>query len=306
MNNLEKHERVKPYIKDQFNIIDFSRLGFENANKIMVIGPLDSGKTFLCRKILSFFLLKKLSPVCFFDLDLGQTSIGPPCTIGTTYPNSEKQLENLSDNPIANLAFIGSLYPYGFENKIYKSIRKILELPPNESRIVIDTTGFKNINNEVITFKCEKTKIIAPDIVILLAGSLNNNTKYFQLLKETTEKVEGKLLLFPPQSNFAFKTKSIRRAHHLKAFSYWLEGATQINLPSNLLNCDKVIMPKKEGRLVGLIDEGGLCVGGGILISENNNNLTIYGKLKPGGNISTIDIGTLKFEIDSWEVIYES
>lgn len=304
----KKHESFQYDIKNQFNITDFNRLGFEKARKIMLIGALDSGKTTLCRRILSFFLQKNLNPVCFFDLDLGQTSVGPPCTIGTMYIQTEKKLDNLIDYPIAHLAFIGSLYPYSFENKIYKSIKRILKLISNESRIVIDTTGYKKINSEVALFKCRKIEIIAPDILILLSETLNIDTKFLKLLNKTAKAIKGKLLLFPCQNSLLFKSKSMRRANHLKAFRYWLEGATYINLSTNSFGDDIKIddTEKAHGTLVGLMDEKGLCIGGGVLICKSRKKITIYGKLQPGGEISSISIGTLKFEINSWSIIYKT
>lgn len=293
-------------IKKQFEMKDFITLGFEKNNKIMIIGPLDSGKTYLCHKMISFFLIRKISQVCFFDLDVGQSSVGPPCTIGTTYLHSAKDLKNLCDNPIAHLGFIGSLYPYGFENKIYKSINNILDIMPSDSTIVIDTTGFKNIENKVIKFKCEKIKIISPDIVILLSDFSSKYTQITHFLREATEKVKGKLLIFPHQNTFALKPKLRRRTHHLKAFNCWLKDAMILNLPAKLLDFSKEVnvMQKNHGILVGFLDEKEMCIGGGILICKNNNNLTIYGNLKAGGKIASIDIGTLKFKIKSWEIIY--
>jgi len=55
---------------------------------VYVLGSTDRGKTTLCRNIISRFSQREL--VAYLDLDPGQSTIGPPATLGLAlYRNNE-------------------------------------------------------------------------------------------------------------------------------------------------------------------------------------------------------------------------
>ncbi|MCX6578570.1 MAG: Clp1/GlmU family protein [Candidatus Aminicenantes bacterium] len=296
--NLTKEEMGKAYdIQTEFDVTEFNHFDICRAKRIMVIGPLDSGKTTLCRKLISIFCSKQLMPIYFFDLDIGQSAIGPPGTVGSALIVEEGDMENLSENSNIYLGFIGSLYPYGVEDNVYRSMSIILDHIPINSVIIIDTTGFYEVSKEVLDFKCKKIKILSPDVVVFLSDDLNES-RFFLRLREETEKIGGKFLVLPYQSNNFSKTAIMRRAHHKNALRYWLENASYLKFPYHLLNFHPQLPDAHNirGRLVGIIDSKCLCVGGGILIDRITDTLTIYGKLKPGGDIASIEVGTLKLK----------
>jgi pantothenate kinase len=51
--------------------------------RVMIIGPVDSGKSTLCSFLLNYAVRQQRTPV-FVDLDIGQGSIGPPGTLSAS------------------------------------------------------------------------------------------------------------------------------------------------------------------------------------------------------------------------------
>lgn len=290
----------------QYTDSQFAAAGFDTALRIMIMGPTDCGKTYLCHKILSFLLRRRISPVGFFDLDIGQSSIGPPGTIGYRLIRSVDELEHLQDPPIIHLGFIGALTPYGNEGRVYSRIKDILRWTPTNVKMVIDTTGYRNVTPEVIRLKCEKIKIISPDIVILISCSYDN---LIRSLNKALIEVGGRLLLWPSLNPGLCKSVSVRRAYHLKAFGYWLDNADFMVFPAKSFNIKKndELDQQLQGKLVGLLDGTGRCVGGGIFICNNGKYITVYGTLRPGDKEAiSLVIGKVNFKPQSWKIVYEA
>jgi polynucleotide 5'-kinase involved in rRNA processing len=294
------------HIRKRITLEDFAKLSLREARKVMVIGALDTGKTSMCRKLMSYYLRAQRKGICFLDLDVGQSTVGPPCTIGIKRVNSKEDLSDLQRSSVEHLAFIGSLYPYGHERKVYQCLNRLLKSIPSNRTVIVDTTGYKEAGNKTIVFKRKKIMIIKPDIVLFLSQRPEREDRILRMLDIITRKVGAKLLILPPQNNFGSKSIELRRKRHQLAFSYWLSKARDIRVPIKSLASynELVVTPNQYGNLVGLLDENGFCVGGGILQGFRNDTLIVYGRKRPGGTITSIDISEQKFKMGSWKIIH--
>lgn len=131
-------------------------------NIIFIMGGVDTGKSTLAQFL--FKELGKVGPIALVDADLGQSTIGPPTTVGLAIGKGPKsRLEAL------NFRFVGSTSPIGH---LFQSLVAIKNLVDKASalrakRVVIDTSGFISgaIGRE---FKFQKIDLVKPNFIIAL------------------------------------------------------------------------------------------------------------------------------------------
>jgi len=133
-------------------------------NIIMVIGDVDTGKSTLCRFLIEKALAKGFT-VGFVDADVGQSSLGPPTTIGMKMLNSIDELDGVADN----LYFVGSLSPdrhllqciTGTKLMVNKALDKSAQI------VIVDTTGFISPPIGVV-LKQHKFDLVQPDHLVCI------------------------------------------------------------------------------------------------------------------------------------------
>ena len=142
---------------------------FENEGKIaLVLGGIDRGKTYFIRWLINH-LTKKGMKVAFIDGDVGQSSVGPPATIGMVLVN--KPVEALERLTADGIYFTGSITPA--KNLLpsvlglKKMAAKAIEIA---DKIVIDTTGFIKYPEGVI-LKQAKIELLEPDCIFAFSSS---------------------------------------------------------------------------------------------------------------------------------------
>lgn len=107
---------------------------------IVILGMTDSGKTSLI-KLLTYFFVKRNRKIGIIDLDIGQSTLGPPATIGMSIVD-KKRLKD-GNIPVDLMFFMGMISPARcidrFLDKAYKlhtaSKRKTIDT------LLVDTTG---------------------------------------------------------------------------------------------------------------------------------------------------------------------
>ena len=113
----------------------------ETGGTVLILGPLDSGKSTLC----TWAAQKALEAgrqVAVIDSDVGQSAIGPPGTLGLAFP--PLGFESLGQVRPAALAFVGAVTPEG------RFLEMVLGLEELHRRarargaevILVDTTGY--------------------------------------------------------------------------------------------------------------------------------------------------------------------
>jgi polynucleotide 5'-hydroxyl-kinase GRC3/NOL9 len=121
-----------------------SALDDDREKIFYILGSTDRGKTTLCRDLITRFSHGR--KVGYLDLDPGQSTIGPPATLGlASYRNNEEiQGERC-------LLFVGSISPRGHLLPILAGAKRLLEraLALGAGMVIIDSPGF--IHDEVAT-----------------------------------------------------------------------------------------------------------------------------------------------------------
>ena len=135
----------------------------------MLIGGLDSGKTTLAKRIATAAIAEGLS-VSILDADVGQSTIGPPTTVGLRTVKSDADLDPAELANADELAFVGATSPQGHLLPLVVGSRLLLDRARQRAAdlVVVDTTGLvSGVYGQVLKF--HKVASLQPDVVIGLA-----------------------------------------------------------------------------------------------------------------------------------------
>lgn len=136
----------------------------KNVRAIMVIGGSDTGKTTLVEGLADF--LSKHAATGVVDLDMGQSHIGPPTTIG--WGRLFGGFKGWGDIGIEDMYFTGTISPPGNLLPTIVGARRIVDKAKEKcDKLVLDTTGL--IDGPVgRVLKQYKIDILSPDVIIAL------------------------------------------------------------------------------------------------------------------------------------------
>jgi polynucleotide 5'-hydroxyl-kinase GRC3/NOL9 len=170
--------------------IDTELIDFLSCKKgiIFLLGETDTGKTTFANNLIKK-LVEKKKRVAFVDSDVGQSTIGPPTTIGLKIVNNEYDLINKSFD---ELYFVGSLSPRGHFLPMLIGTYKLSRLFLNEvEATVIDTTGLVHGNLGMV-LKFHKIELVEPQYVILFER--NKELKPYKDILKNNNKINTILL----------------------------------------------------------------------------------------------------------------
>ncbi|MGB9750401.1 MAG: Clp1/GlmU family protein [Caldisericia bacterium] len=263
-------------IKDDF---------IKNGKKLMVIGGSDSGKTTFIL-YLANEIFREGKSVGILDLDIGQSNIGPPGTIG--YGKVSKYLENLSEIEPVKMYFIGSVSPKGNLLQLVVGSYKLLKEMEKESLdyILIDTTGLiDGLIGELL--KHNKIELLDPDFIILF----ENENEIENLIKPFIFN-DKKIIRVKPSPYINERTRTERINYRNERFKEYFKNYKEVEIyfkEDNILglNLEKFIPPIDS--IVGFLDKDRFLVCLGIFKKINlyKNSIIV--------NIPNFDIKRIKF-----------
>jgi polynucleotide 5'-hydroxyl-kinase GRC3/NOL9 len=132
----------------------------------LLVGGLDSGKTTLASSIARAGIEAGLQ-VGFLDADVGQSTVGPPATVGLGICRSIQDLEPTSLARADHLAFVGATSPQGHLLPLVVGARLMLDRAREQGAdlVVIDTTGLvSGVYGQLLKF--HKVGVLQPDLVV--------------------------------------------------------------------------------------------------------------------------------------------
>jgi len=173
---LEKSEKTVP--EEWLSVVEELAKG---RGTVMLVGHVDSGKTFMATYIANK-LVDEGFKVAVVDSDVGQSSIGPPATIGMAV--MEKPEPFLNELKMEAGYFVGSTTPTGHLLPMVVGVRKLVDRARQVADcIVIDTTGMV-FGGPARALKLYKAEVVRPDIAVLLErrGELSHLAKQLEAL----------------------------------------------------------------------------------------------------------------------------
>ena len=132
----------------------------------VLLGGLDTGKTTVARRIAAAGVRAGLA-VGYLDADVGQSSVGPPTTVGLRVCRREADLEPEALAKADHLAFVGATSPQGHLLPLVVGTRTMLDRARAEGAdvVVVDTTGLvSGVYGQLLKF--HKATALQPDLVI--------------------------------------------------------------------------------------------------------------------------------------------
>lgn len=260
-------------IKPSEEWIEIGEVFERKGGRLFVIGASDSGKTTFLLFILNF-LIKKGKRVGMLDLDIGQSSIGPPTTVGFGIAN--KEVETLTEIKPEKLYFVGSVSPKGHLLQILIGAEKLIrEVEKHRvDHLLVDTTGL--VDGPVAEILKEaKIEIINPDFIILFEekGERENLIKPFIFS-------EKRIIRVKPSPYVSQRDREERIKYRENRFKEYFKDRKILKIifsEKNLLGIDLNYEIPPPGTLISLLDRDRFCISLGIVknFDREDNTMTI-------------------------------
>lgn len=250
----------KEWIKTKDNFI-------KNGKKLIVIGGSDSGKsTFILYLANEIFKIGK--SVGVLDLDIGQSNIGPPGTIG--FGIVRENLNNLSEIESEKACFSGGVSPKGNLLQLVVGSFKLLKEMERKflDYILIDTTGLVNgMIAEVL--KHNKIEVLDPDYIIIFEDENEIDNLINPFIYENK-----KIIKIKPSSNSIERTRLERMEYRNKKFREYFSNSKRIKIhfnENNIIGYDLKKYTPLQNSIVGFLDKDRFLLYLGILESIDND-----------------------------------
>jgi polynucleotide 5'-hydroxyl-kinase GRC3/NOL9 len=237
----------------------------EKGGLAVALGGMDSGKTTFC-KMVAAVAVRVGRTVAYLDTDVGQTTVGPPTTIGLKYVNSDSDLTPEALARPDQIYFVGDTSPQGHLLPLVVGAGKLAEDARRSGAdiILVDTTGLiGGTLGQILKF--HKLENLRPDWVV----GFQRGEELEPILGaiRRTMPVEVECLPIPETVRITTVDERIaNRREKLKAafeppVHRW-KVKPSVFIPQIPPDVDMTLL---DGLIVGMEDGKGSCMGLGIL-----------------------------------------
>jgi len=161
-----KKERVTEEYFMPGDWLEIANKILRDGRAVLVLGATDTGKS-ICTLLFANFWAKHGRKVGIVDVDIGQSDLGPPTTMGMVLIN--KPTKSLKEFSTDSLYFIGSTSPLNYFLPTICGTKKLVDEGKKKGAeiIIVDTTGLVK-GNPGRTLKENMIDIISPSHIIAL------------------------------------------------------------------------------------------------------------------------------------------
>jgi polynucleotide 5'-hydroxyl-kinase GRC3/NOL9 len=219
-------------------IIDFSLTGLEISGKweetleqigkgpgtVLVLGASDTGKSTIARFLVKGLVEKGLR-VGYVDADIGQSTLGPPATIGMALLRGREDLKG--EVPVS-LHFVGAISPQGYQLPHLVGLRRAVDEAGQGGAeiILVDTTGMVS-GEAAVELKYQKVLLLSPGYLLLLQRG-----RELEPLLRIFLKIGGfKLIKLGVSGRVKKKTREERVRYREESFRRFFQGSRVLGFP---------------------------------------------------------------------------
>lgn len=195
----------------------------------MVLGTVDSGKTSFCTYLVNK-LLNGERKIAILDGDLGQSDIGPPCTVA--YAIVSNPVTDLFNLEAENAFFVGVTSPSKATEKVISGLALLRDevLRRNPDYVVVNTDGWVE-GEDAVNYKAQLIEKINPNVIFYLQQN-EKLTPLLSMLKNfKTLKIDSPKTI---KQRSREKRRSLRELGYIK----YLKNAKVQSIPISWLNIE--------------------------------------------------------------------
>jgi len=256
-----------------------------SSGPVLVLGPVDSGKTTLVRSLAS--ALAAETPVLVVDADVGQSWIGPPATLGRAcIPRPRKRWTALKPQ---RLVFFGATSPAPATRACADALVRLVRdaRPP----VLVDTPGLvKGLPAEALWRRVASR--LTPGLVVAVRAGVDLGP----VLRPFRD-AEFRVLECDADPRVRVRRRDQRARYRDAAYRRALRGA-RVRWAAHARLAVRPAFPWRPaalepGRLVGLRDAAGRDLAIGVVRTVGRTRLGVLTSLDGLRDVSTVILGTL-------------
>ncbi len=257
-----------------------------DASTVLVVGRTDRGKTTWVRTWIDHWTSRG-ETVGWVDADVGQGVLGPPTvqSVAVCRPGRDPR--------VAARWFVGSTSPRAHMLPCVVGVLRLAARAREEGcgRVVVDTTGLVAPSEGGVALKTWKAEALAPCTVV----GLEVDGELEPILGPMEGDPRFQVVRVPPGRGVRCRSFEERAAARAQRFREHLAGGREVLLPRETpVYGTGAVAP---GRLAGLLDEGGFCVGLGVMTRWGERQ-AVYTPVDLG-RVCVVRLGALKVDPES-------
>lgn len=285
--------------KEWFTILDVLR---EERGVVILLGATDTGKSTLAR-FLILNLCQQGLKVALIDADIGQSTLGPPATIGLSIFKSDPTWEIVLSPP--EIFFVGSTTPEGHFPLFLKGIKRMADkaISYGTELILVDTTGFV-LGESGKELKRRKIDLLSPSFIL----ALQKSDELEPILNLYKENPLYKIHRLPLSEQVKTRSMEERRTNRANKFREYFKDSVihelaieEVQMEGEVLDSNGESIPldwslRINGLLVGLKDSNDETLALGMVKSyiKEKKVARISTPLKDTERVKTIQLSSLK------------
>jgi len=253
---------------------DAARLFLERGGPALVLGAPDTGKSTLSRYLIYKNFAAGL-PAALVDLDLGQSHLGPPTTLGMgLFPPRLP-----GDNSLfpESLYFIGQTSPVGSILEVAVGCRVLVEQAARQgvSRVVINTSGLVH-GPGALRLKRAQVELLQPNFIFALQRDRELEPLLLGLGGGLADGESGwEVRRLPVSFRATRKTPEDRRRYREERFRRYFQEARRLVLPWRPLVWEGLPWGRGEPLPPGELQRFSQTLGGPVLYGESSGVQTL-------------------------------
>lgn len=276
--------QIEPYWRDLLE--ELASAG--SAQKVLVLGVPDTGKTTLCR-FLSVELARRWR-TALVDADPGQQFLGPPATLALAWEPWDGRIP-------ATLRFVGATSPIGHMSQTLGGLQHLMGLAARQgaAKTVVNSSGYVDTHagNE---FHARVLETLQIDHLV----ALQHAEEMEPFLSRISLRTGAMVHRLPVSGAVVERSRAARRSYRRARFADYFRGSSLLDLPLEAIALRGTVpSPRYPSdyrlRLVAMCDSDGFAIALGIVedVDFNARRLLVYAPSFDRQAMTSVHFGSL-------------